>query len=130
MIKKIAVLVISLGLLLSASAVFVQSASAQSQGSINVNSSSVSADYPASLTFSCRAQSNVNITEVRLEYQVEQISFAKVTAQADTTFTPALSVQADYTLDMQRYGQIPPGTNIDYRWVVKDTAGDVFQSTE
>jgi hypothetical protein len=126
MIKKL----IALGLLLTAFATLVYPALAQSQNQITVANSSIKGNYPASLTFSCQAQSNVNISEVRLEYQVQQISFATVAAEAKATFTPSLSVKADYTLDMRQYGQIPPGTDIDYWWVVKDAAGDIFQSTK
>jgi hypothetical protein len=129
MTKKITVLAISLCGLFTACAVVVCPALAQSQGAISVTSSSVEANYPTSLTFSCQAQSNVNVTGVRLEYQVQQISFAMVTAEAKTTFDPSVSVKADYTLDMRQYGQIPPGIDIDYWWVVRDASGHEFQST-
>ena len=126
MIKK----VIILGLLLTAFTTLVHPALAQSQNQITVSNSGVEESYPASLTFSCQAQSGVDISEIRLEYQVQQISFAKVTAEAEATFTPSFSVNANYTLDMQRYGQFPPGTDIDYWWVIKDAAGDVFHSSQ
>jgi hypothetical protein len=129
MTKKLIALAISLCLLFAISAAMVYPVLAQSPNQITVTNSSVEANYPASLTFSCQAQSDVNLTDVRLEYQVQQISFAVVTAEADTTISPSLSVRADYTLDMRQYGQIPPETGIDYWWVVKDTAGDIYRST-
>ena len=45
------------------------------------------------------------------------------------TFTPSTAVDASYELNMQQYGQIPPGVNIEYWWKVKDTAGDILQTT-
>jgi hypothetical protein len=129
MTKKLTVLAISLCLLFTTSAALVYPALAQSQNPIAVTNSSVEANYPTSLTFSCQAQGDVNITDVWLEYQVEQISFAVVTAEAKTSFNPSPSIKADYTLDMQQYGQIPQGTDIDYWWLVKDAAGDILQST-
>jgi hypothetical protein len=128
MAKKLITLVILLCLTFTVPAASAYAVSAQSQTQISVTDSGVEANYPTSLTFSCQARSNVDVTDVQLEYQVQQISFAEVTAEGDTVISPAASVTASYTLDMQQYGQIPPGTGIDYWWVVTDSSGDVFQS--
>ena len=82
--------------------------SAQGQGQIAVSNSAVQVDYPNSLTFSCHVQDNTNVTDIRLEYEVQQMSFAKVTSEAEVTFSPSTSVNASYELNMQQYGQIPP----------------------
>jgi hypothetical protein len=63
-----------------------------------------------------------------LEYQVEQMSFAQVTSEAEIIFNPSSTVNASYSLNMQQYGQIPPGVDIDYWWIIKDTAGDKLQT--
>ena len=129
MLKKVAILAIFLCLLLFTifgSAIYPLSA--QGQGQITVSSSTVQANYPNSLTFSCHAQSNANITDIRLEYQVEQMSFAQVTSEAEATFSSSPSVNASYSLNMQQYGQIPPGIDIDYWWIIKDAAGDRLQT--
>ena len=128
MIKKVTILAAALLLLFTIWSPAIYPISAQSQGQITVNNSTVQANYPNSLTFSCRAQSNVDITDIRLEYQVEQMSFAEVTSEAQITFDPSQSVNATYSLNMVQYGQIPPGVDIDYWWIVKDTAGDKLQT--
>ena len=128
MIKKVTILAAALLLLFTIWSPAIYPISAQSQGQITVNNSTVQANYPNSLTFSCRAQSNVDITDIRLEYQVEQMSFAEVTSEAQITFNPSQSVNATYSLNMVQYGQIPPGVDIDYWWIVKDTAGDKLQT--
>ena len=92
-------------------------------------SSAVKVDYPNSLTFSCHVQDNANVTDVRLEYQVQQMSFAEVTSEAEVTINPSNSVSASYELNMQQYGQIPPGVDISYWWKVKDAAGDTQQTS-
>jgi hypothetical protein len=63
-----------------------------------------------------------------LDYQVEQMSFAQVTSETKISFNPSMSVNASYTLDMEQYGQIPQGIDIDYWWIVKDAAGDKLQT--
>jgi len=62
---------------------------AQSQDPITVGSSTVEVDYPNSLTFSCHVQDDTNVTDVRLEYKVQQMSFAQVTSEAQVTFNPS-----------------------------------------
>ena len=128
MIKKITILAVSLCLLFTILSPVIYRVSAQGQDQITVSNSTIQANYPNSLTFSCHVQSNADITDIRLEYQVEQMSFAQVTSEAVITFNPSTSVSASYSLNMQQYGQIPPGIDIDYWWIVKDTAGDNLQT--
>jgi hypothetical protein len=128
MIRRVTILAVSLCLLFATLSPVTYPVSAQGAGQITVNNIAIQAKYPSSLTFSCRAQSNVNITDIRLEYQVEQMSVAQVTSEAEVSFNPAVSVNASYSLDMLQYGQIPPGVDIDYWWIVKDAAGEKLQT--
>jgi hypothetical protein len=128
MIKKVAILAVSLCLLLTVCGSAIAPVYAQTAGQIAVSNSTIQVDYPNSLTFSCHVQNNTNITDIRLEYQVTQMSYAQVTSEAEVTFNPSKSVDASYELNMQQYGQIPPGVNIEYWWKVKDTAGDILQT--
>jgi len=128
--NKLTASIIGLFLMLTLLIFTVHPASAQGQNPIIINNSTVQADYPANLTFSCHAQSNTNITDIKLEYQVEQMSFAQVTAETEATFNPSSSVSATYSLNMQQYGQIPPGVIITYCWVVRDSAGNEIQSDQ
>jgi len=128
MTKKVTILAVFLCLLLAIFSPAIYPLLAQGQDQITVSNSTIQENYPSSLTFSCHAQSSASITDVRVEYQVEQMSFAQVTSEAEATFSPSTSVNASYTLNMQQYGQIPPGVDIDYWWVVKDAAGDKLQT--
>ena len=130
MTKKLSILVVSLCLIFTILNPAVFPVSAQGQGQITVNSSTIKANYPSNLTFSCHVQDTVNISDIRLEYQVEQMSFAQVTSEAEIIFDPSSTVNASYSLNMQQYGQIPPGIDIDYWWIIKDTAGDKLQTAE
>jgi len=128
-IAKFAALMVSCCLLLAAVCTASRPVLAQQQA-ISVSNGSVRPDYPNSLTFSCEAKSNSNITDIRLEYQVQQVSFAQVTAEAKVDFTPSSSVNGAYTLNMLQSGQIPAGTDITYWWIAQDATGDKTESTK
>jgi hypothetical protein len=130
MFKKLTILIISLCLLSIIISPAVYPVSAQGQGQISVNNSAVQANYPSDLNFSCHVQDNVNVTDIRLEYQVHEVSFAQVTSESEATFNPSPSVNATYSLNMQQYGQIPPGIEIDYWWIIKDAAGNKLQTSQ
>lgn len=126
--KKITLLAIFLCLLFLLESPGTGTVWAQTQNPITVQNSTIQEKYPKSLTFSCQVQSNTNITDIQLDYQVEQMSFAQVTAVAEINFNPSHEVNASYLLNMQQYGQIPPGIDIDYWWIVKDVAGNELQT--
>jgi len=117
MIRKMGVLVIALCLALGVAA------PVQAQSNIVVKSATVLASFPTDITFKITAQSSSNINEIRLHYAVEQLGFADVSAEAFITFTPALTVSAEWKWDMRRTGGLPPGTLINYWWTVKDASG-------
>lgn len=98
-------------------------AAAQARAGPHVLASAASVDFPARLNFTLSAASDAEISDVRLQYRVERTSFARVTAEALAQFTPGTGVQASYTLDMRRTGGLPPGTAIQYWWLVTDAQG-------
>lgn len=102
---------------------------AQSPTSITVTSSNAQMDYPLVLNFFSQIKASAEITDIRLQYQVEQMSYARVIAETQVIFTPATTVNAKYSLNMLRVGQFPPGLGVDYWWVVKDAALNKFQSS-
>jgi hypothetical protein len=96
--------------------------------SITVSSSSTQAQFPSALTFKVSAQSSVQITEIRLQYTVEQLSFAIVTSEAFVQFTPSTSVTTEWKWDMVQSGGLPPGTVVTYWWVIKDATGNILKT--
>lgn len=123
MIKKITLIVLLLALALTILSPAVAPVLAQGQGQITVANSTAKMNFPLSLDFSSQIKSNNNITDVRLRYQIEQMSFAQVTSEVYITFDPSTSMNAAYSLDMRKIGGLPPGTFADYWWVAKDTSG-------
>lgn len=120
MISKVRILALALLVFLP----LLSPAPVQAQGELTIVDSSVQADFPHRLSFSLSAKSDVNITDVRLHYQVDQMSFAQVTSEVYIEFIPATSINVDWTWDMRKTGGLPPGSSVVYWWTVEDAQGD------
>jgi hypothetical protein len=90
---------------------------------LTVTDSSVQADFPMRLTFNLSAESDVDIDDIRLRYQLDRIDFARVISEAYIDFTPDTSISIDWTLEMLKIGGLPPGSSLEYWWVIKDLSG-------
>jgi hypothetical protein len=127
--KKLVILISSLALLIALLVGILSPALAAGQGSITVSNSKVTLNFPQSMSFSAQIKSNVNITDVRLRYTVEQMSFAEVISEGYVQITPSTSINASYSLDLRRFGGFPPGATLQYWWMVKDAGSSIFEST-
>jgi hypothetical protein len=123
MIKKVAfigLIVLLLGLLLPAGLT--------ADSSLSITGSSVNVNFPASLTFNITAASDVNITDIRLHYIVNRMSFARIVNEIAVQFTPATRVTARWVWDMRMSGGMPPGSSIDCWWTVTDASGATLET--
>ncbi len=125
MIKKIAALAIVFCLL----PVVLSPFSVQAETGLKILESSAEAGFPYFLNFSLEAESNVNITDIRLHYQVDCDSFAEVTSEVMIKFTPNTSVAVSWTWDMIKSGGLPSGTIIEYWWTVTDAGDNKVETT-
>jgi hypothetical protein len=96
----------------------------QAQGRLAILNSSAQAEFPLRLNFGLSAESDTNITDIRLHYRVEQVGFAQVTSEVYMEFVPASSVNINWSLEMIKIGGLPPGSSVEYWWTVEDTRGD------
>jgi len=101
----------------------------QAQSVIAVQSSSAQVDFPSKLTFNLSAKSDVNLTDIRLRYTISRESFAQVFSESFVQFTPAATVKVSWVLDMQKTGGLPPGTTLNFWWVIKDASGNRLETT-
>jgi hypothetical protein len=95
----------------------------QAQSGLSVAKSWTVADFPTSLSFNLSARSDVNITDIRLCYSVDQISFADVFSEAKVDFVPDTSVDVSWSLEMVMVGGLPPGSSLEYWWKIEDASG-------
>jgi len=96
----------------------------QAQSELTIVDSSAQVEFPYKLDFTLSARSDVDITDIRLHYQVDRMSFARVTSEVSVEFVPAASVDADWRWDMRKTGGLPPGSGVLYWWTVEDARGD------
>lgn len=102
--------------------------SIRGEDTISVTNSSAQMDFPLSLNFSAQIKSDATISDIRLRYQIQQISFADITSEAVVSFNKGTNVNARYTLDMRKIGGVPPGTDIKYWWLVKNADGKILET--
>ena len=120
MIKKVSLLALVVCVFL----VLLSPGLTQAEGGLTIIDSSAQAEFPLQLKFNLSAESDVDITDIRLRYTVERTSFAEVTSEAYIEFVPETVVDIEWALDLVMIGGLPPGTEIDYWWVVKDASND------
>ncbi len=90
--------------------------------------SSVQVSFPNSITFSVKAQSDANITTLRLHYIVDEQNYAKVVSESWPQFTPSTSVDTQWVWNMVESGGLPPGAQVEYWWTAQDAAGNSAQT--
>jgi hypothetical protein len=89
---------------------------------------SVQVSFPNSITFDVKAQSDANITKLRLHYTVDQQNYAQVVSEGWPQFTPSTSVDTQWVWNMQESGGLPPGAQVEYWWTAQDAAGESAQT--
>jgi len=92
-------------------------------GGLTILDSSARPEFPYRLNFSLSAESDVNITDIRLRYRVDRIGFAWVTSEVYIGFPSANTVNIEWPLDMVKIGGLPTGSSLDYWWAVEDARG-------
>ena len=104
-------------------------ATSLAQDEITVLSSDAQAQFPYAITFRLEAEASTEIADIDLEYRVSRRSLVPVSCRVDVDFTPAQRVAASWTWDMLETGGLPPGTEIDYWWLIEDAAGHQIETS-
>jgi hypothetical protein len=89
----------------------------------DVTNDQATINFPTTVTFSANIKADANITSVVLEYGTEQLTCGEVIAKAFPQFTPAKSVDVEWTWDMRQSGSLPPGATIWWQWRYTDETG-------
>jgi len=123
--KKIGVIALAIFLLL----LLLSPGLVQANSGLRVIDSSVEAEFPLLLNFNLSAESDVNITDVRLHYTIDRESFAQVTSEVYIDFVPDTNIDVRWALDMRKTGGLPPESNVEYWWTLKDDGGNKVVTT-
>lgn len=111
-LRMIASLVLVLGLLLASSAVAADG--------ITMVESSASHSFAQQATFTLKATSDAEITQVYLFFRA---TGEERTEAVNVTIEPAREVSAIYVHDLRRF-PLPPFTTITFWWQIEDAAGN------
>jgi len=95
----------------------------RAQGELSVLESSAQVEFPLTLRFNLSAESGFDITDIRLHYRVERMSFAPVSSEIYVDFAPAPAVSTSASLELVQIGGLPPGSKVEYWWTVADAGG-------
>jgi hypothetical protein len=121
MIKRIAIITLTLLLFLSPSVL-------AAEAGITVTASNVVVNFPSQALFTVEAESNVDIVDVRICYQVDKMNYAEVVSEGWADFAPASKIEASWTWDM-RNASLPPGAEVTYWWMIKDADGNRVETS-
>ena len=124
MIKKIFIFALVASLVL----ILLGPGLVQAQGGLTILDSSAEAEFPFKLHFNLSAESDVNITDIRLHYTVDRESYAQVTSEVYVEFTPDTRVDVQWAWDMRKTGGLPPSSSVEYWWTVEDANGDKVET--
>jgi hypothetical protein len=121
MIRRVASIILGLLLLLSPSLVTAETG-------IAVIASDVDVNFPSQAVFTVQAESNVNIVDARLYYQVDKMNYAEVVSEGWADFTPATRIDANWVWDMSN-ASLPPGAEVTYWWMIEDDDGNRVETS-
>jgi hypothetical protein len=121
MIRRVAPIVLGLLLLLSPSLVTAETGIAVIASNVNVN-------FPSQAVFTVEAESNANIVDVRLHYQVDKMNYAEVVSEGWADFAPANKIDANWVWDMAN-ASLPPGAEVTYWWTIEDDDGNRLETS-
>ncbi|MBM3182419.1 MAG: peptidase MA domain-containing protein [Chloroflexi bacterium] len=88
---------------------------------IELLDSSTQIAFPGFLAFKIKVASTSEVTRIRLHYEVEKMSYARVVSEVWLKFTPGRTVVAQWPWDMRR-ASLPPGATVKYWWTIEDQA--------
>jgi hypothetical protein len=121
MIRRVALIILGLLLLLSPSL-------ATAETGIVVIASDADVSFPSQAVFTVEAESNVDIVDARLCYQVDRMNYAEVVSEGWADFAPANRIEASWVWDMAN-ASLPPGADVTYWWMIEDDDGNMVETS-
>jgi len=88
----------------------------------------VDVDFPIQAVFTIEAESDVDIVDARIHYQVDRMNYAEVVSEGWADFAPANRIEASWAWDMADAG-LPPGAEVTYWWMIEDGDGNTVETS-
>ena len=80
-------------------------------------------DFPDSIEFEIEVESDVEITDITLQYRMDKIGILPVTSVVFPSFAAGEKTSAEWKWDMTQTGGLPPGADLSYWWSIEDASG-------
>lgn len=128
-LTRLFILFLALPAIIAIPILFSLSTALLAQGEITVISSDAETQFPSTITFSLEAEAASDITDIELVYRKNGESLIPVSSRVDVDFIPGQLVTASWTWDMLETGGLPPGTEIDYWWLIENAVGHELQTS-
>ncbi|UCH50596.1 MAG: peptidase MA domain-containing protein [Chloroflexota bacterium] len=109
--------------LILATLLFITPPIVRAQEGISLIASNAEIYFPSALVFKITAQSQSDITKIRLHYQVDRMNYAQVTSEAWPDFTQSPKVETEWVWDMRK-ATLLTGAVVRYWWTIEDATGD------
>jgi len=106
--------------------VFFVFTSGAAQSPIQVTQNQLDISLPNKAVFSIAAESQADLQQVTLVYQVRQLTCQEITVRRPLEFQPADRVTLDWEMDFQRDGALIPGQDLTWQWEIRDVAGNLL----
>ncbi len=97
-----------------------------SGGGVQVLDSCADADFPDGISFTLTAEAEAEIVEVRLFYRTLNEG---VWSYAYSGFSAGRHVNASFILSLGGASYLPPGTVLEYYYVIRDARGNVHETS-
>ncbi len=101
--------------------------SAQAQTNITVTRNEAQVDFPQSVTFHLELADASDVAEVNLVYEVDRSSCLEANTAVPV---PLDGNQAEWTWEMVRSGNPPPGATLRWHWQIIDSQGNMTTTDE
>ncbi|MAT98379.1 MAG: hypothetical protein CL608_14640 [Anaerolineaceae bacterium] len=99
----------------------------RAQSSSNITRNEAQVDFPQAVTFQLELADASDVAEVNLVYAVDRLSCL----EADTAVPVELNGnQAEWTWQMVRSGNPPPGATLRWQWQITDRSGNITTTDE
>ena len=99
------------------------------QQSITVGENRAELNFPETISFHLEASSSSQITAVRLEFGTDALGCGVSVSRAiPEDFEPDNEINVDWVWNLRRSGSAPPGTEIWWRWVLENEAGQEIET--
>jgi len=99
------------------------------QITITVQENRADISFPETITFQLQAYSSTKIASIRLEFGTDALACGESVSRAiPEDYEPDTEIAVEWVWNLRRSGSVPPGTEVWWRWVLENEAGEKIET--